>query len=207
MRKHRAGLYRFIRGAERSRYIPHHARARNPKPSALAAFFPPLLSPQKEREPPEARQGERCQPWAGRRGRRPLQSVTRCIERRATARVAPTYCLTIELRRGGAPPRPPVGAKGFPVWTGSTSAERVAADRRRRQCESTGRVCTVLFAGLKGPDTFRTTPAQGIQNHWFWRRSFLPFFFPRKKGSRRRHAKGNGARLGRAVEDAGPYRA
>ena len=149
----------------------------------LAAFFPPLLSPQKEREPPEARQGERCRAWAGRRGRRPLQSATRCIERRATARVAPTHCLTIELRRGGAPPRPPAGAKGFPVWTGSTSAERVAVDRRRRQCESTGRVCTVLFAALKGPDTFRTTPAQGIKTIGFGGVLSSPSFAAERKGA------------------------
>ena len=59
MRKHRAGLYRFIRGAERSRYIPHHARARNPKPLVLAAFFGYFLSLVTESTPPEAFIGTR----------------------------------------------------------------------------------------------------------------------------------------------------
>ena len=44
---------------------------------------------------------------------------------------SPTQRLTIEFRRGGALLRPLVDAEAFPVWTGSTSAERVAVDRRR----------------------------------------------------------------------------
>ena len=44
MRKHGTGLHRLIRGGKRSRSSPHHARARNPKPLVLAAFFGYFLS-------------------------------------------------------------------------------------------------------------------------------------------------------------------
>ena len=54
MRKHGARLYRFIRGGERSRHFPHRARARNPKPLVLAAFFGYFLSLVTESTPPEA---------------------------------------------------------------------------------------------------------------------------------------------------------
>ena len=43
---------------------------------------------------------------------------------------APTH-LAIEFHRGGALPRPLVDAHINPVWMGSTSAERIAVDRRR----------------------------------------------------------------------------
>ena len=59
MRKHGTELYCFIRGAEGPRYFLYHARARNPKPLVLAAFFPSFLSLVKEREPPEAFSGTR----------------------------------------------------------------------------------------------------------------------------------------------------
>ena len=44
MRKHGTELYCFIRGAEGPRYFLYHARARNPKPLVLAAFFGYFLS-------------------------------------------------------------------------------------------------------------------------------------------------------------------
>ena len=47
-------MYRFIRGGERSRHFPHRARARNPKPLVLAAFFGYFLSLVTESTPPEA---------------------------------------------------------------------------------------------------------------------------------------------------------
>ena len=56
---------------------------RIPKPWVLAAFFPPFLSPQKEREPPEARRGASGTPP-------PTEGVQVVRYRRATARVAPT---------------------------------------------------------------------------------------------------------------------
>ena len=42
----------------------------------------------------------------------------------------------------------------------------------------------------RGEKNFR----HAAQNHWFWRRSFLPFFRWRKKGSRRRHFRAQGVR-------------
>ena len=59
VRKHGTGLRSFIRGAERSRYIPHHARARNPKPLVLAAFFGYFLSLLTESTPPETFAGKK----------------------------------------------------------------------------------------------------------------------------------------------------
>ena len=44
VRKHGTALHRLIRGGERSQSSPHHARARNPKPLVLAAFFGYFLS-------------------------------------------------------------------------------------------------------------------------------------------------------------------
>ncbi len=64
VRKHGAGLYHFIRGDERSRHIPHHARARIPKPLVLAAFFGYFLSLVTESTPPEAFVEQRA--WWGR---------------------------------------------------------------------------------------------------------------------------------------------
>ena len=54
VRKHGVGLHHFIRGDERSRHIPRHARARIPKPLVLAAFFGYFLSLLTESAPPEA---------------------------------------------------------------------------------------------------------------------------------------------------------
>ena len=45
-----------IRGAERFRHDPFPARGKDSKTLVLAAFFPPFLSPQKERVPQEAAQ-------------------------------------------------------------------------------------------------------------------------------------------------------
>ena len=47
-------MYRFIRGGERSRHFPHRARARNPKPLVLAAFFGYFLLLVTESTPLEA---------------------------------------------------------------------------------------------------------------------------------------------------------
>ena len=57
--KARDGVAPFNSRGKRSRCSPHHARARNPKPLVLAAFFPSFLSLVKEREPPEAFSGTR----------------------------------------------------------------------------------------------------------------------------------------------------
>ena len=52
-------MHRLIRGGKRSRCSPHHARARNPKPLVLAAFFGYFLSLVTESTPPEAFIGTR----------------------------------------------------------------------------------------------------------------------------------------------------
>ena len=44
----------LIRVAEGDRYRQHFSRGKDFKTLVLTAFFPPFLSPQKEREPPEA---------------------------------------------------------------------------------------------------------------------------------------------------------
>ena len=54
MRKHETDLNCFIRRVERPRYIPYHARVRNPKTLILAVFFGHLLSLVTEGAPPEA---------------------------------------------------------------------------------------------------------------------------------------------------------
>ena len=49
--------------------------------------------------------------------------------------------------------------------------------------------------GWKVPDLAVSCPRKGFQNHWFWLRSFLPFFRRRKKGSRRRQDRSREARI------------
>ena len=53
IRKQGLNLHIPIRGAERFRHDPFPARGKDSKTLVLAAFFPPFLSPQKEREPSE----------------------------------------------------------------------------------------------------------------------------------------------------------
>ena len=58
----------------------------------------------------------------------------------------------------------------------------------QRPFESKARICTSRFAWQKGPAQSSPRSRKGFQNRWFWRRSFLPFFRRRKKGSRGRHS-------------------
>ena len=62
--------------------------------------------------------------------------------------------------------------------------------RRRGDTKARHEFCTDRFAGQEGTDTISTSAAERIPKPWFWRRSFLPFFRRRKKGSRRRHDAG-----------------
>ncbi len=57
--KARDGVAPFNSRGKRSRSSPHHARARNPKPLVLAAFFGYFLSLVTESTPPEAFTGTR----------------------------------------------------------------------------------------------------------------------------------------------------
>ena len=60
----------------------------------------------------------------------------------------------------------------------------------QRLCESKVRnLHSAAVAWLKGTDAGGTSAAERIPKPWFWRRSFLPFFRRRKKGSRRRHGR------------------
>ncbi len=63
--------------------------------------------------------------------------------------------------------------------------------RRRGDTKARHEFCTDRFAGQEGTDTISTSAAERIPKPWFWRRSFLPFFRRRKKGSRRRHDAGD----------------
>ena len=62
--------------------------------------------------------------------------------------------------------------------------------RRRGDTKARHEFCTDRFAGQEGTDTISTSAAERIPKPWFWRRSFLPFFRRRKKGSRRRYDAG-----------------
>ena len=64
--------------------------------------------------------------------------------------------------------------------------------RRRGNAKARNEVCSFPFARRKGTDAGSTPPAGRIPKPWFWRRSFLPFFRCRKKGSRRRHLQAQG---------------
>ena len=63
--------------------------------------------------------------------------------------------------------------------------------RRRGDTKARHEFCTDRFAGQERTDTISTSAAERIPKPWFWRRSFLPFFRRRKKGSRRRHDAGD----------------
>ena len=58
--------------------------------------------------------------------------------------------------------------------------------RRRGDAKARNEICLFPFARRKRTDAGSAPPAERIPKPWFWRRSFLPFFRCRKKGSRRR---------------------
>ena len=80
--KARDGVAPFNSRGKRSRCSPHHARARNPKPLVLAAFFGYFLSLVTESTPPEA--------FIGRMGA--LEGIPQ-----------PQLCRGLEGRGGGLP--------------------------------------------------------------------------------------------------------
>ena len=105
-------------------------------------------------------------------------------------------CAPIDLRRAASPHAALRQTQRFPPSRqASTSAERVAdgdAETMRKQ----GANSAVLSSrGWIVPDLAVSCPRKGFQNHWFWRRSFFPFFRRRKKGSRRRQDRSREVRI------------
>ena len=84
-------------------------------------------------------------------------------------------------------PRRTVDAEVFPVSPGPHKRVARRGWRRRGNAKARHEVCTDRFAWQKETGTDGTSAAERISKPWFWRRSFLPFFRRRKKGSRRRH--------------------
>ena len=84
-----------------------------------------------------------------------------------------------------------VDAECAPVWTASTSTECVAEVGAEAIRKHGMNFAQTDSRGQEGTDTISTSAAERIPKPWFWRRSFLPFFRRRKKGSRRRHDAGD----------------
>ncbi len=100
-----------------------------------------------------------------------------------------------------------------PMWA-SAPTERLPIEshialhgRRSGNAKARDEICSFPFARRKGTDAGSTSPAERISKPWFWRRSFLPFFRCRKKGSRRRHLQAQGVRCkpGRWAVGSPPY--
>ena len=109
----------------------------------------------------------------------------------SSGRPAPTHRLPIKSRRGRCPHRPARQTQRFPPSRqASTSAERVADGDAETMRKQGANFAVLSSRGWRVPDLAVSCPRKGFQNHWFWRRSFLPFFRRRKKGSRRRHDAG-----------------
>ena len=106
-------------------------------------------------------------------------------------RPTPTHRLPIKSRRGRCPHRPARQTQRFPPSRqASTGAERVAeldAESMRRQ----GRISQLrVRVAERGRYNQHLSREKDSKNHGFWRRSFLPFFRRRKKGSHRRRNAG-----------------
>ena len=82
-------------------------------------------------------------------------------------------------------------AECAPVWTASTSTECVAEVGAEAIRKHGMNFAQTDSRGQEGTDTISTSAAERIPKPWFWRRSFLPFFRRRKKGSRRRQDAGD----------------
>ena len=112
--------------------------------------------------------------------------------------------LPIDLRRAASPHAALRQTQRFPPsHQASTSAERVADGDAETMRKQGANFAELSSRGWSVPDLAVSCPRKGFQNHWFWRRSFLPFFCRRKKGSRRRHkncsAGGNGSPRARSA--------
>ena len=125
-----------------------------------------------------------------------LYEVRRKPGFRSSGRPTPVRRLPIDLRGAACPHAALRQAQRLPPSRqASTSAERVAdgdAETMRKQCAN---FAVLSSRGWRVPDLAVSCPRKGFQNHWFWRRSFLPFFRRRKKGSRRRQDRSREARI------------
>ena len=116
---------------------------------------------------------------SGRPGGQPLRAVCRLDLRRAA-------CPHAALRQTQRFP---------PSRQASTSAERVADGDAETMRKQGANFAVLSSRGWRVPDLAVSCPRKGFQNHWFWRRSFLPFFRRRKKGSRRRQDRSREVRI------------
>ena len=112
---------------------------------------------------------------------------------KSSGRPTPARRLPIDLRRAVSPHAAPRQTQRFPPSRqASTSAERVADGDAETMRKQGANFAVLSSRGWRVPDLAVSCPRKGCQNHWFWRRSFLPFFRRRKKGSRRRHRRAQG---------------
>ena len=106
-------------------------------------------------------------------------------------RPTPVRRLPIDLRRAASPHAALRQTQRFPPSRqASTSAERVADGDAETMRKQGANFAVLSSRGWRVPDLAVSCPRKGFQNHWFWRRSFLPFFRRRKKGSHRRRNAG-----------------
>ena len=156
------------------------------------------------RTPPLRRVWERVQ--EGGQGRPPLQRAGEFMQAwpGSSGRPTPTNRLPIDFRWGRCPHRPggtspqnirraacPHAAarhtRRVPLSDQPAQAQNASRMETQRRYESKARnLHCAAVAWLKGTDAGGTSAAERIPKPWFWRRSFLPFFRRRKKGSRRR---------------------
>ena len=118
---------------------------------------------------------------------------------RSSGRPTPVCRLPIDLRRAACPHAAPRQTQRFPPSRqASTSAERVADGDAETMRKQGANFAVLSSRGWRVPDLAVSCPRKGFQNHWFWRRSFLPFFRRRKKGSRRRQDRSREVRIATA---------
>ena len=121
-----------------------------------------------------------------------LHEVRRKPGFRSSGRPTPVRRLPIDLRRAACPHAVLRQTQRFPPSRqASTSAERVADGDAETMRKQGANFAVLSSRGWRVPDLAVSCPRKGFQNHWFWRRSFLPFFRRRKKGSRRRQDAGD----------------
>ena len=125
-----------------------------------------------------------------------LHEVRRKPGFRSSGRPTPVRRLPIDLRRAASPHAAPRQTQRFPPSRqASTSAERVADGDAETMRKQGANFAVLSSRGWRVPDLAVSCPRKGFQNHWFWRRSFLPFFRRRKKGSRRRQDRSREVRI------------
>ena len=118
---------------------------------------------------------------------------------KSSGRPTPARRLPIDLRRAACPHAAPRQTQRFPPSRqASTSAERVADGDAETMRMQGANFAVLSSRGWRVPDLAVSCPRKGFQNHWFWRRSFLPFFRRRKKGSRRRQDRSREVRIATA---------